>query len=387
MKQSHLALISGLILLVILAVSWCGRPPKTKVSPIQPSASTPTQTPSPLATAKPVSTPSASPSATLAQASATPAPTLAPSVNLRKATRKAEPAVILISVFDSSGALLRAGTGFFVARDGRLITNWHVVEGGAHAVAKSSDGKIRNIPGILASSIELDLALLRAETTTGVPFLSLSKASEPPNNTQVAVVGSLLTVHAEPLATETITAPQSSPQGERLETSSPIAASASGAPVVDESGDVVGIVASGREPGQTVVRPAAAFEKLLADAKSSSEARWAAAAATGSPSPSSSLSPIPTAEPSPKPEENRRGKLVYTPAPQFPSGAMFGRRLGGSGRYRVAFDSSGRAIDVQVVKSTGQPVLDQAALEALRRWRAEPGRKWRLIVPMTFRTR
>ena len=300
--------------------------------------------------------------------------------------------MILISVFDSKGALLRNGTGFFVAKDGRLITNWHVVDGGAHAVAKSPDGKIRNIPGILASSTALDLALLRAETTTGVPFLPLSGASEPPTNTQVAIVGSWLTLHAEPLATETVTARRAGPQGEWLETANPIPASASGAPVIDESGEVVGIVASRNESGQTpgiVVRPARIVEKLLADAKSGSEPRWAAAPTTESEaaSPSPSTTPVPTATPSGTPEEKRRTKLVYTPAPQFPREAMFRRHGGGSGRFRVVFNSQGQAVEVQVVKSTGEPALDQAAVAALRQWRAEPGRKWRLIVPMTFQTR
>jgi TonB family protein len=387
MKQSHLALISGLILLVILAVSWCGRQPRTGVNPLQLATPTPTptQTPSPTPSATPVPTPNPSPSVS---PTPTPGPTQTPSENLRKAIRKVEPSVILISVFDSSGALLRSGTGFFVARDGRLITNWHLVEGGAHAVAKSSDGKIRNIPGILASSNELDLAVLRAETTIGVPFLPLSNASEPPNNVQVAVVGSSLAHQPEPLATETITAQQSSPQGEWLATSGPIPVSATGAPVIDENGKVLGVVTSGQESGQvsgTVVRPASVLEKLLTNAKPTSEARWAVAAATGSPS--SSVSPEPSAEPSPTPEENRRMKIIYAPPPRFPPGAMFERRPGGSGRFRVVFNARGQAVQVQVLKSTGQPALDQAAVEALRQWRSEPGHKWRLIVPMTFRPR
>jgi TonB family protein len=387
MKQSHLALISGLILVVILAISWCGRIPKTTVGPVQSPTAAPTV--SPRASASPAASSSASPSPTPAQPSATPAPSQTPSENLRRATRKAGPAVILISVFDSSGALLRNGTGFFVARDGRLITNWHVVEGGAHAVAKSADGKIRNIPGILASSTPLDLALLQADTTIGVPFLSLRKTSAPPAKILVAVVGSWLTLHAEPMATTTIVGQKSGPGGEWLETSNPIPGAAAGAPVIDESGKVVGVATSGHEanqPSNVLVRPVSAIESLLAEAKPGSKARWAAAP-TESSSPSSSVTPVPTVEPSPTPKEKRRMKLVYTPAPVFPSGAMFGQHAGGSGRYRVVFGANGQARRVQVVKSTGQPLLDQAAVEALQKWRAEPGREWSLIVPMTFRSR
>jgi TonB family protein len=390
MKQSHLALISALILVVILAFSWCGRRPKTITGPAQ--SPTPAETASPVASATPAASSSPSPSPTPAQPSATPVPTPTPSENLRRATRKAGPAIILISVFDSSGALLRSGTGFFVARDGRLITNWHVVEGGAHAVAKSADGKIRNIPGILASAPSLDLVLLRAETTIGVPFLPLKETQTPSANIPVAVVGSWLNLHAEPLATTTIVGQKSGPGSDLLETSNPIPGAASGGPVIDESGKVVGVVTSAHETNPAsgaLVRPVSTIESLLAGAKPSSKASWPTAAATGSASPSAlaSASPTPTATPSPTPREKRRMKLVYTPAPVYPREAMFGRRENGSGRYRVVFGANGEARRVQIVKSTGNPLLDQAAVEALQKWRAEPGREWSLVVPMTFRPR
>jgi TonB family protein len=40
---------------------------------------------------------------------------------------------------------------------------------------------------------------------------------------------------------------------------------------------------------------------------------------------------------------------------------------------------------VQTLESTGQPVLDQAAIKALQAWRAEPGAQdWTVLVPITF---
>ncbi len=84
------------------------------------------------------------------------------------------PAIILVTVFDASGKLLRTGTGFFVADDGKFVTNWRTAEGGAYAVAKMGDGAICNVTGILASSTTLDLAVLKADVK-GVPFLALNK--------------------------------------------------------------------------------------------------------------------------------------------------------------------------------------------------------------------
>src|SRR2546430_10752476 len=44
----------------------------------------------------------------------------------------------------------------------------------------------------------------------------------------------------------------------------------------------------------------------------------------------------------------------------------------GSGKFRVTFDPNGSVKNVQTVESTGQPLLDQAAISALRQWRTEP---------------
>src|SRR6266571_6446710 len=106
MKQSTLALICGFLLLVILAVSWCGRKPQPEYAGL-PSLTRP---PSPPANATAMPTPSAS--APVAQVSATP-PLQTPPSEFRKIAGKARPAIILVTVFDQSGRLLRTGTGFF----------------------------------------------------------------------------------------------------------------------------------------------------------------------------------------------------------------------------------------------------------------------------------
>jgi protein TonB len=57
--------------------------------------------------------------------------------------------------------------------------------------------------------------------------------------------------------------------------------------------------------------------------------------------------------------------------PVYPAGA---RRDGeqGTGMFKVLVDEKGRPLDVQVLKSTGFPRLDTAALEAIRKWVFSP---------------
>src|ERR1700682_6419808 len=43
-------------------------------------------------------------------------------------TSRALPAVVLVVAFDGSGQQLGQGSGFVVTRDGKVVTNFHVVE-------------------------------------------------------------------------------------------------------------------------------------------------------------------------------------------------------------------------------------------------------------------
>jgi TonB family protein len=368
MKPSHLAFISGLFLIIVITMSWCGRRPGQFTGIATPSP-TPINTPAapPAATSSPATpSPSLTPSPT-----PVPTPSQTPSVELQKAVKKVGPAVISISVFDSSGQLLRTGTGFYISSDGRFITNAHVAEGGAHAVAKSADGKIRNVAGVMSSSPALDLAVLKAETKVGVPFLRLTKTLEA--GAQVAVVGSSLDRPEQPVATVALSAQHSDSTGDLIVPSVPLPAAIAGAPLINENGEVVAITTIGKDStGATnvVARPAETVGSLLARITPESVARWAGA------EPES-----PTPSPTPK-----KLRIVSNPAPVYPEGARRANPpIGGSGRFRIIFDATGQAREVQVVRSTGQSILDQAAVNAFHQWKSEPGHEWNLVVPITFR--
>ncbi len=335
-------------------------------------SSTPIKTPSspPVTTPTPTPTPTASPSLTPSP-TPTPSPSLTPTVELQKVVGKVGPDVISISVFDSSGLLLHTGIGFYISSDGRFITNWHVVEGGVHAVAKSADGKIRNVTGVMASSPELDLAVLKAETKVGVPFLRVSKTSE--LDTPLAVVGSSLTRREQPLATVEISAEQTDSGGEPLATSASLSAETAGAPLINKNGEVVGVTTIAKDSSgatRVVVRPASGLIPLLAKVTPETVAQWAGAEAES-----------PTPSPTPK-----KLRVVANPAPTYPLQALHANPpLNGSGRFRIVFNAGGQVKEVQIVRSTGQAVLDQAAVNGLQQWKSEPGHEWSLVVPITFR--
>ncbi len=288
-----------------------------------------------------------------------------PSSELGNLEAKVRPSVIWVTTFDSKGNLLRTESGFFISADGRFVTTAHAIEGGVNAVAKTADGGIYNVDGVLTVSKSADLALLKADVKPQklLRFLDLTKTGELSTGARVALVGSALAGNEGSARETTITAHSS----DRLEIAGATVASSIGSPVVNENGDVVGIVTSAGE--KTIARPVAALDSVLSRVTPDIQARWPQ-----------------TAESSPTPRATPKPRLLYAPAPSFPPGqALPGQS--GSGRFRLTFDAQGNVTDIRVVASTGNPYFDQAAIKTLRQWKSAPSQGWQATVPVTFRTR
>jgi len=150
-----------------------------------------------------------------------------------------------VTTFDPKGNLLRTESGFFISPDGRFVTTSHAIEGGVNAVAKTADDGIYNVSGVLNVSKSADLAVLKAEIKPQklLRFLDLNKTGELSTGARVAVVGSAL-AGSEGSARETTITARSS---DRLEIAGATAASSVGSPVVNENGEVIGIVTSAGE--------------------------------------------------------------------------------------------------------------------------------------------
>jgi TonB family protein len=315
--------------------------------------------PLPIATA-----PQSSPAAPLTQ-SPPPNAGQTPSPELSNLETKVRPSVVLMTAFDAKGNLLRTETGFFVSADGRFVTTAHAIEGAVNAVAKTADGGIYNVSGVLTVAKSAELAVLKADVKPEklLKFLDLSKTSEFSAGTKVAVVGSALAGNEGSARETTITAQSA----DRLEIAGGTAADSVGSPVVNENSDVIGIVTSAGE--KTIARPVAALDSMLSRVTADTQARWPQLAQT---------SPTPHATPKPR--------LLYAPAPAFPPGQSLPGQSG-TGRFRLTFDPRGNVTNIQIVTSTGNPYFDQAAIKTLRQWKSAPSQGWQATVPVTFRTR
>jgi TonB family protein len=81
---------------------------------------------------------------------------------------------------------------------------------------------------------------------------------------------------------------------------------------------------------------------------------------------------------------NAKAFAITAPRPDYPYEAR-SRHLTGTGVAVISVDSSsGMAIDAAMEQSIGNPILDNSAISAFRRWRFKPGTPPRVRIPITF---
>ncbi len=136
-----------------------------------------------------------------------------------------------------------SGTGFVVA-DGRLVTNNHVVEGCGRMVARNAAGTEQAAP-VLATDRQRDLALLSIPTSLGPPLTFRSQPDVRRGETVVTFGFPLfgLLSNGPTLTTGDISALSGLRDNQiNYQISAPVQPGNSGGPLLDNSGNVVGIV-------------------------------------------------------------------------------------------------------------------------------------------------
>lgn len=101
--------------------------------------------------------------------------------------RAAKAATALIVAVNDAGPSLSMGSGFFVHRDGLLVTNAHVIEDSSRLYVYVHDDTVYGAPEVVSVDPDLDLAALRVPVT-GMKTLALA-AKPPVEGTEVIAVG------------------------------------------------------------------------------------------------------------------------------------------------------------------------------------------------------
>jgi S1-C subfamily serine protease len=139
-----------------------------------------------------------------------------------------------------------AGTGFFVAADGTILTSNHVIERATNIHVTTQSGE-RLEARLLRASAATDVAVLKVEHNSPA-FLTLSNARNVQSGARVFTVGYPIAsiLGREPRYAEGTVSALSGPGGDQtfLQISVPLQPGNSGGPLISERGEVIGIVAA-----------------------------------------------------------------------------------------------------------------------------------------------
>lgn len=170
-------------------------------------------------------------------------------LTLPQIVQRVGPAVVSLKTYDARGRERSLGSGF-ILRDGRIVTNAHVVQGAARAEIFDSDGRLLGTASHAeALSGTVDIAVL---PRLGTPRASVAFAREaPPVGEEVVAIG------APEGLTNTVSngivSAYREVEGQRvMQITAPLSHGSSGGPVLNRRGEVVGVSVAVLGEGQNL---------------------------------------------------------------------------------------------------------------------------------------
>ena len=181
--------------------------------------------------------------------------------------KRVRPAVVTLEIYDARGKEIGFGSGFFINRNGEILTNHHVIEGAASVKARTADGARHPVQVVLADDKDADLAKLLAFVDADAPYLKIA-AQRPQVGDSVIVVGSPMGL--EETITQGIVSAvpeqrddQSDLVPATLQITAAISEGSSGGPVLNANGEVIGVATAFMRDGENLSF-AVPLERILA---------------------------------------------------------------------------------------------------------------------------
>lgn len=172
--------------------------------------------------------------------------------NPQTLAQKAIQSTAYIKIFDSSKIPISTGSGFLL-NDKFVVTNYHVIEGGASGIVSFPGIKAEQpIVRIRALSKEHDLAILELEYPIQGRSLVLANESSSIIGNKIYTCGNSLGVFQATFSDGIISGLRTINNTKFVQVTAPISPGNSGGPCLDENGQVLGVVSSTFRRGQNI---------------------------------------------------------------------------------------------------------------------------------------
>ncbi|WP_372718240.1 transglutaminase family protein [Novipirellula sp.] len=152
------------------------------------------------------------------------------------------PSLVTIRVQGRDGDQLGIGTGFVIDDGGLIATNMHVIGEGRPFTVETSSGRKLPVVSIEASDAANDLAIIRVDVGEDhLSALTLSEGELPPQGKRVLAFGNPLGLQ-DSVVQGMVSAVREISGRDMIQLAMPVQPGNSGGPVVDDQGNVLGIV-------------------------------------------------------------------------------------------------------------------------------------------------
>ena len=175
-------------------------------------------------------------------------------LNVDKIASEVDPATVDITTVLASQDAEAEGTGMILTKNGEVLTNNHVIEGGSRITAQVDGTGRRYQVKVLGTDVNKDVALVQLIGASNLPTVKIGNSSAVHVGDQVVAIGNALGLGGPPTVTSgiisaldrTINAMDSGSTVVEhltgmLQTDAPINPGNSGGPLVDSSGQVIGM--------------------------------------------------------------------------------------------------------------------------------------------------
>jgi tetratricopeptide (TPR) repeat protein len=218
------------------------------------------------------------------------APTQQPS-HARQWVAPARQSVATVVAFDLDGGIAAIGSGFFIDRNGTLVTNYHVLQDSYRAEIKTAGGERYPITAVLARSQLLDLIKVRVDIPEGRVTPAKLSMTVPAIAEGVVVIGSPMGLE-QTISEGIVSAIRRHPVNVPIyQLTAPISPGSSGSPVLNLAGSVFAVVTFQASKGQNLNFAVSikALEMLSNDGPALSIAEWTLRRSGGDPQLAASL--------------------------------------------------------------------------------------------------
>jgi S1-C subfamily serine protease len=143
------------------------------------------------------------------------------------------------------------GTGFLIAKNGTLVTNFHVIKDAEEISVTLESGEIYKAAYLIRTDEEKDVAILRIEAAD-VPFVDLGNSDGSRVGEEVMTIGTPEGLE-QTVSTGIVSGRRLLPEGYALlQTTAPVSHGSSGGPLLNRDGKTIGIITAFLTEGQNL---------------------------------------------------------------------------------------------------------------------------------------